>query len=146
MGTISHDLHRKRRAAFSPYFSKASIRRLEPRIIEALDILLRRLDASAKSGEVVPLGYVYRALSSDIITAYCFGKSTMFLMRDDYNAPLFDAMYRFFKLAWWNTHVGWFGPLMNSIPQQAQVMLMPGMKSWFIMHQVSRYPFDQSQP
>lgn len=93
----------------------------------------------------MPLGNVYRALSSDVITAYCFGESTMFLMRDDYNAPFFDAVYKFFKLSWWNTHVGWFGPLMKSIPQQAQLMLMPGMKSYLSMQQVSLCPFDQSQ-
>lgn len=67
-------------------------------------------------------------------------------MQDDYNAPLFDAVYEFFKLSWLNTHIGWFGPLMNSIPQQAQLMLMPGMKSWFRMQQVSLRPLGQSQP
>lgn len=93
----------------------------------------------------MPLTYAYKALSSDVITGYCFGESTGFLMRDDYNSPLFDAVYNFFKIAWWMTHVGWFGPFMNSIPPQAQVMLMPGMKSFFDMKQVSLYPFKSSQ-
>ena len=106
-------------------------------ITEALDNLLKRLDASAKSGEVVPLTNAFRALTNDVITAYCFGESTGYLLWDDYNSPLFESVHKFFKLAWWKTHVGWLGPLMNSIPVKTQVTLMPGMKSVFDRQQVS---------
>ena len=82
-GTRSHDHHRSRRAALNPYFSKASIRRLEPVITLALDNLLHPLDVCAKNGEVMPLTMAYKATTCDIITDYCFGESTGFLMRDD---------------------------------------------------------------
>ena len=136
-GTIPHELHRRRRAAFSSYFSKANIRRLEPVITEALDNLLQRLDASARIGDVMPLTYAYKALTSDVITAYCFGESTGYLTWEDFNSPLFDTVTKFLKLAWWMTHVRWLGPMLNSLPIKAQVMLMPGMKSWYDMLQVS---------
>ena len=136
-GTIPHDLHRRRRAAFSSYFSKANIRRLEPVIVEALDNLLLRLDTSAKIGDVMPLTYAYKALTSDVITAYCFGESTGYLTWDDFNSPLFDTVSNFLKLAWWMTHVRWLGPMLNSLPIKVQVMLMPSMKSWYDMLQVS---------
>ena len=136
-GTIPHDLHRRRRAAFSSYFSKANIRRLEPVITEALDNLLERLDASAKTGDVMPLTYAYKALTSDVITAYCFGESTRYLTWDDFNSPLFDTVSKFLELAWWMTHVRWLGPMLDSLPIKAQVLLMPSMKSWYDMLQVS---------
>ena len=139
VSTIPHDLHRSRRAAISPYFSKSSIRRLEPVIAETLDNLLQRLDAAAKSGEVVPLSTAYKAVASDIITAYCFGESTGFLMRADYNSPFFEAVGKVFRICWLMTHVAWLGPLLNSIPTKVQVMLMPGMKSWYRSKQVSLY-------
>ena len=135
--TMPHDLHRNRRAAFSPYFSKANIRRLEPVIMETLDNLLHRLDASAKSGRVMPLSRAYQALTSDVITAYCFGESTGFLMREDYNSPLFEAVIKFFALAWWMTHIAWLGPLVNSVPINVQIMLLPGLESIFRMQRVS---------
>ena len=135
--TISHDLHRNRRAAFNPYFSKANIRRLEPVITETLDNLLQRLDASAKSGRVMALSTAYKALASDVITAYCFGESTGFLMREDYNSPLFEAVIKFFTLAWWMTHIAWLGPLVNSVPIKVQIMLLPGLESIFRMQRVS---------
>ena len=136
-GTIPHDLHRKRRAAFSSYFSKANIRRLEPVITEALDNLLQRLDACAKTGDPMPLTYAYKALTSDVITAYCFGQSTGYLTWEDFNSPLFDTVSRFLELSWWMTHVGWLGPMLDSLPVKVQVMLMPSMKSWYDMLEVS---------
>lgn len=135
--TMPHDLHRNRRAAFNPYFSKANIRRLEPVIMETLDNLLHCLDASAKSGRVMPLSRAYQALTSDVITAYCFGESTGFLMREDYNSPLFEAVIKFFALAWWTTHIAWLGPLVNSVPINVQIMLLPGLESMFRMQRVS---------
>ena len=84
----------------------------------------------------MPLTYAYKALASDVITAYCFGESTEYLTWDDYNSALFDTVSKFLKLAWWMTHVGWLGPFLNSIPVKVQVMLMPGMKSWYDMQQV----------
>ena len=86
----------------------------------------------------MPLTYAYKALTSDVITAYCFGESTGYLLWDDFNSPLFDTVARFLKLTWWMAHVGWLGPMLNSLPIKAQVMLMPGLKSWYDMLQVSR--------
>lgn len=133
---MPHDHHRSRRAALNPYFSKASIRRLEPVITQTLDNLLHRLDACAKSGEVLTLSTAYKAATSDIITGYCFGESPGFLMWNDYNSPFFDAVAKNFGLAWWMTHVAWLGPLLNSIPTGVQSMIMPGMESLFRMQRV----------
>ena len=85
----------------------------------------------------MPLSAAYKAATSDIITGYCFGESTGFLMRDDYNSPFFDAVAENFGLAWWMTHVPWLGPLLNSIPMNVQAMLMPGLDSLFRMQRVS---------
>lgn len=141
---MPHDLHRSRRAAFNSYFSKASIRSLEPVITKALDNLIQRLGASAESGEIVPLNIVYKALTSDIITAYCFGESTGYLMSDDYNSPFFEALALTFEVAWLMTHVGWLGPLLNAMPIRVQKMLMPGLDSLFRMRRVSLHTLDSN--
>ena len=113
-------------------------------ITETLDNLLQRLDASAKNGAVVPLSRAFQALTSDVITAYCFGESTGFLMREDYNSPLFESVAKFFALAWWMTHVAWLNPLVNSVPIKVQIMLLPGMESYFRMKQVSICTFAEN--
>ncbi len=85
----------------------------------------------------MPLSTAYKAVTSDIITGYCFGGTTGFVMRDDYNSPFFDAVAENFALAWWMTHIAWLGPLLNSIPMTIQSMLMPGLESLFRMQRVS---------
>lgn len=85
----------------------------------------------------MPLSAAYKAATSDIITGYCFGESTGFLMLGDYNSPFFDAVAENFGLAWWMTHVAWLGPLLNSIPTTVQSMLIPGLESLFRMQRVS---------
>ena len=37
ISTLSHELHRQRRAATAPFFSKASIQRLEPSVQSVVD-------------------------------------------------------------------------------------------------------------
>ena len=69
--TVPHDLHRLRRGAISPYFSKAAIKRLEPRIQSQLALLCDRFGEFAQRGEVFEIGTAYTALSGDVITNYC---------------------------------------------------------------------------
>lgn len=78
----------------------------------------------------------YKATTSDIIMGFCFGESTDFLMRDDYNSPFFDAMAKYFGLCWWMTHVAWMGPLLNSVPTDIQSKLNPGLESLYRMQRV----------
>lgn len=71
--TPSHEKHRMRRAALNPFFSTASVRRLQPMIEERLQKFLGRFADFQKSGEpmTVSLGYAaytageYGFLSSD---------------------------------------------------------------------------------
>lgn len=127
MVTTSHDLHRKRRAALSPYFSKTVIRKLEPIILNHLAKLLVRLESAQKSGEVLELAIVYRALTSDIITQYAFGKSTNFLDFPDFNAPFYYSVLAVYECVPLLHHISWLGPLMNSLPTEIVLKLIPGM-------------------
>ena len=134
--TVSHDLHRTRRAALNPYFSKASIRRLDPVIQRTLENLLRRFSACAKAGDIMPLNIVYKAATSDVISDYTFGVSVDYLKRDDYNAPFFEALSGSFELAWWFLHMPWLAWLMNSIPAAVMSYIMPDLESLFQMQRV----------
>ena len=134
--TVSHDLHRTRRAALNPYFSKGSIRRLDPVIQRTLKNLLRRFSACAKAGDIMPLSIVYKAATSDVISDYTFGASVDYLKRDDYNAPFFEALSGSFEMAWWLMHMPWLASLMNSIPVAVLSYLMPDLESLFQMQRV----------
>jgi Cytochrome P450 len=74
-GTISHDLHRIRRGALNPFFSKQAVSRLEPVIRELIDKMCARFEKCRDSGEPVETGQAYAALTTDIITRYAFRTS-----------------------------------------------------------------------
>ncbi|KAL8799393.1 MAG: hypothetical protein Q9182_005935 [Xanthomendoza sp. 2 TL-2023] len=133
VSTMPHELHRRRRAAMGNYFSKANIRRLEPTILGAVAKFLGRLESYRISGEVVPLTNVARAMTCDIITDYCFGKSTNYLSRQDYNAPFFEAIYTFCSFGYWYMHIGWLGPLMEALPNKVAANISPGLASLYQM-------------
>lgn len=73
VATIAHDTHRKRRSAVANFFSSASIRKLDPIIHTTLMKLLSRMESASKTGEIMPIGYVFKAATSDVITKYAFG-------------------------------------------------------------------------
>ena len=120
----------------SPYFSKTVIRKLEPIILDHLAKLLGRFESAQKSGEVLELGIVYRALTSDIITQYSFGKSTNFLDLPDFNAPFYHAVLAVFECVPLLHHISWLGPLMNSLPTEIVLKLMPGLGSVHMLQKV----------
>jgi cytochrome P450 len=64
LGTIDHDLHRKRRAALNGYFSAQSARKLQPVIQERLDTLIGRLHNFKGSDKIVPMNLAYSAWSN----------------------------------------------------------------------------------
>ena len=51
--TVEHQLHRQRRAAFSSFFSKASVRKLEPLIQSLVRKLCQKLQGKVNTGEPV---------------------------------------------------------------------------------------------
>lgn len=135
--TIPHELHRKRRAALSPYFSPSNVRRLEPIIHESLKNLLGRLDSCQKSGQIVPMTVAYKAMTSDIITNYAFGKSTNYLVKDDFNISFFETIESVFEQAHCLLHIAWLGPMIEALPIPVVVKLIPEMGYMQKLKQVS---------
>ena len=67
--TNSHDLHQLRRSALNPFFSKGSIRKLQPLFDAKMDQLIERFEEFLKSGEVMVLNHAFAALANGIYDA-----------------------------------------------------------------------------
>jgi cytochrome P450 len=114
--TVPHNLHRIRRAALNPFFSKRSVYKIEPLIMDKVQRLCARFDDEIKRKRVIRLDAAYMALTMDIITEYGYGESYDYLSEDDY------------KLMWKETIVGgvangvmlrqfpWALPILSAIP------------------------------
>lgn len=112
--TVPHDLHRLRRGALNPFFSKRSVTQLEPVIKSKVEKLSRRLEKCSETQEVVRLDAAFMALTMDVICDYAFAKDRKYLDEPD------------FKLDWKKTIIGAFegGALSRQFP-----WLLPVMKS-----------------
>ena len=125
LATQWHDLHRSRRAALSPFFSKQNIRRLEPTIVDVLHLVFQRLDQHLESQSPINLSLLFRAATYDIISKYAFGEDAVSLSRPDLNQPYFQA-YHEMVLSW---HIGcyfpWIGHVIRRLPPAVIAMLIP---------------------
>ena len=127
VGTVRHDLHRLRRNALNPYFSKQSVRGLEPAVRSLVDVLCERFTECQKSREPVNLGTAYTALSTDVITEYCFGKSYGFLTEPDMAAEWPSVLLGVAQISHLLKQFGWLYPLMKSMPMWLVSVANPQM-------------------
>lgn len=68
--TVDHDLHRMRRSALNPYFSKKAVTQLEESIKDKAKLLCDKLREHARAGSVVDIGCAFTALTLDVISEY----------------------------------------------------------------------------
>lgn len=93
-GTVGHNLHRRRRGAFSNFFSKMSVRRLEPVIQSLVDRLCEKLLGKLDTGEPVNLVHAYSALTQDVITEYCFSNCRNVLDMGSFSPWYYDLVQK----------------------------------------------------
>ena len=93
-GTVGHGLHRRRRGAFKNFFSKASVRRLQPVIQTLVDRLGEKVSEKVDTGEPVNLVYAYSALTQDVITEYCFSDCRNVLEMKDFSPWYYDLVHK----------------------------------------------------
>ena len=64
-GSLQHELHRKRREALNPFFSKKSVVELGPMISRKVDLLCKQLEDHLNSRIPISLSEVYFAFSNE---------------------------------------------------------------------------------
>lgn len=138
----SHELHRQRRAAMQRFFSKSSLRRLEPAIQRSLKNLLQRLQACGRQNDIISMNILCKAATCDIITEYAFGRSTEYLRRDDLNVAFFKSLDANFQTSWYMAYFPWVGPMLQGLPPSIMGIIYPGLKSLWLMYQVSILPYN----
>jgi Cytochrome P450 len=138
VGTIDHDLHRKRRMAVLPFFSKTKIYALEPVIQSTIDRLCNRMEDYVKSGQPLNLRNAYKCFAADVVAEYCFAESGGLLEKPD------------FSLAHWKEHQqglkaglrarylpAWYLPVVRGAPEWIRATVDPAAKHFEVWHRVS---------
>ncbi|OCT53733.1 Trichodiene oxygenase [Cladophialophora carrionii] len=129
-GTPDHNLHRMRRAALNPYFSKAKVRVLQPRIQSSLDNLMARFREFQQSGEPMTVSLAYAALANDIVMEYAFARSDNRLLAHDFDPSFKEAGEAGARIGHFVKQMPWVLTLMKVLPDSAQLALNPVMASY----------------
>jgi cytochrome P450 len=131
--TVEHEVHRKRRGALNPFFSKASIVSNMPVIQEKLAVMCSRLDKIAGSRQILDLESIFLAVTTDVLTQCSYGWSYDYCNNPNWamtwklvntGGRASAAIVRSFPLV---------GALVRSMPLSIAVKLVPPigfMKSW----------------
>ncbi|QDS67654.1 hypothetical protein FKW77_004780 [Venturia effusa] len=131
VGTTDHDLHRMRRTALNPFFSKQSVGHWEDIIQLSIDRLYSRLSCLAESALPVNLSDAFTAVSGDVISSYTFGESYNLVEQEDFAPEWRKLMLELSK----NTHLmkqfGWAYVLLTRLPEALVGLLHPLSRALF---------------
>ncbi|KAJ5738022.1 benzoate 4-monooxygenase cytochrome P450 [Penicillium malachiteum] len=120
LATPSHDLHRLRRSAVSPFFSKKSVNDLVPVIWKPITMLLERLHHASVTGEVLNIKYFYAAVTMDLINSSCFARDPMIVKLPDFGSKSVDDVDGFLVVSLLNLHIPSFMRITYSLPALAK--------------------------
>lgn len=125
--TGPHDLHRLRRVAINPFFSKRQINILWPYILSKCENLSARIEGAFHSNTVFPLTNALGCFTFDVITEYSFGNCSDELKKPDLSPEINKVREQQIGQVHVITHFPWLLSFMNSWPQWLQKLLQPGV-------------------
>ena len=117
LSVFPSQLHRMRRAPMSMFFSKASVRRLEPLVCNAVDKLTNAMQTHKNSGQPVVLNSAYSAYSIDIISEYCFANSFNMLDDHSFRTSMNEAFSKSRSGLHWTAHFPWLFQILRRLPR-----------------------------
>ncbi|KAK8436054.1 cytochrome P450 [Phyllosticta citricarpa] len=128
--TLDNDLHRIRRAAMLPLFSKRSINDIEPLIHEKMELACGHLTRHAQTGEPINMVDVWSALAADIITQYGWGLCLDSLKSEDCKMNLHYAILAAGRASQFFIHFIYLQNVIQLFPLRWLKYLKPGQRGF----------------
>lgn len=98
--TPSNELHRVRRGALNPLFSRKAVQELESVVQSKVEKLSRRVNEAVTDGKPVDLHHGFRALAVDVITDYAFDNCYNQLDTPNFAADFFEMTRELIPRGW----------------------------------------------
>lgn len=128
--TPDHEVHRRRRAAISPFFAKRKIYEQAPMIQEQVDKICHRL-VTEYSGtrKDLCMNDLFSSYVSDVIMTYAFNRSYGFLDRPDFISSFTSSIQGLKDFVHFAQQFPWLPRMLRSLPDGVLSYLQPSMKS-----------------
>lgn len=135
--TIPHALHKLRRTALNPLFSKKQIKLFAPEIQDRAARLCNRFHSEYKSaGKVLRLDLAFGCFAMDVVTEYAFAREYKYMDYPEFIAPFVEMGRNFLK----TVHTLRLFPIlrktMTSLPNRVATMLNPKIGHFFSFQDV----------
>ena len=141
---LGHDEHQKRRRPWNAFFTKEAVSSLEPIIKKQIEKLSSRIESVAFSGEALPIGVAYSAMTMDITTVYATGSSYGNLDRKDFNQALVYCFAGFGPLWRIAKHIPWLVSVFMMFPSWMMTMLSETTAQYRALQEVFQSPYDST--
>lgn len=145
-GTIDHHVHRKRRAAITPIFSKTIVASAEPIIHEKVELLGERLKAQFANAGIMELRRNYLAMTTDIICQHAFDMSLNMLQNDQAAKDWQNTINAVVTLTPWIKQFTWIIPAALRLPLVLLQMVVPAIARLVVLRRVGSLLFLSSRP
>ncbi|KAF9077841.1 cytochrome P450 [Rhodocollybia butyracea] len=121
------EVSKQRRGLLQPLFSRKAVMSLEYTIQQKIDKLLAILKSNYNSSSTaVSMAVAYRALTTDIITSYCFAESaTNNLESPGLCHPILQGIQEATRMLWFQRHFPFLIPFVLNVPQKLILWLSP---------------------
>ena len=117
LNTLDHDTHRIRRAPWNPYFSKQSIRRIHPLLIQPLvDKLCERLAEHQNNEKTVIMTHAWASLTADIVSGYSFPEGYNLLSKHEFDSDHYNAWMAGSAVFYPARHFPWLFRILDFMP------------------------------
>ncbi|KAF9071654.1 cytochrome P450 [Rhodocollybia butyracea] len=125
---------KQRRGLLQPLFSRRAVMSLEYTIQQKIDQLLAMLnDNYNSSSKTVSMAVAYRALSTDIITSYCFAESSNILESPGLSHPILRGVEGILNKLWFQRHFPFSMTFVSIVPQTLVLWLLPEFEVYLDM-------------
>ena len=136
--TPGHDLHRLRRTAIAPCFSKRNVQEKAPFIQSQVDKICARVgNEYAGTNDALILDDVFTCYAADVVFYYFFRQSYRFLDKPNFECPFAQSMKGFKSMAHSSAQFPWIPWLANQLPEFLVLFLQPPLAAIIQMQNVS---------
>ncbi|KAF7952899.1 hypothetical protein EAE96_006122 [Botrytis aclada] len=115
-GAEDHYIHRMRRSALSPFFSKASIDRLSPMLTSMVEKLSSRLEEFRNTNQPLVIRLPFQCYTADIVTLYATNRCWNHLDISDFNPSWVQTSVALFVMSKWAKFLPSIYTLMEHTP------------------------------
>ncbi|KAI0193125.1 cytochrome P450 [Astrocystis sublimbata] len=133
-GTSTHSIHRRRRAALNPLFSKSCATSVEGLVYDRVDVLMKLMDTQIKRDGHADLRTVFVSFAADVVLEYCLGHSFGFLQDETSGKEWHNSVRALAKTICYTRQFNWMIAVSQMLPLPLVRAVSPSMARVVGMH------------